>query len=129
MLYFKHCCIMRTPVSRIYWKNAEQNCNDLALVIIFQCMNYLLAITGHYINDVYNIKDKTWLSYNDSQVKFTNIQEVTSRRDRSGYVFFYMDKSVFCLLFTQSTLLFQWWSPGHENCYSPVYLIISFYTS
>lgn len=51
-------------------------------------------VAGHYINDVFNIKDGIWLSYNDAKVDVTSVQEVTSQRDRSGYVFFYMDRLV-----------------------------------
>ncbi|XP_052814306.1 ubiquitin carboxyl-terminal hydrolase 37-like [Mya arenaria] len=52
------------------------------------------STTGHYISDVYDMKKRSWHSYDDSHV--TNILEsnVKSQRERSGYIFFYMSKDI-----------------------------------
>ncbi|XP_067943261.1 ubiquitin carboxyl-terminal hydrolase 37-like [Watersipora subatra] len=49
---------------------------------------------GHYINDVYNVKENLWLSYDDSRVTITDVEEVCKRREETGYIMFYMDQMV-----------------------------------
>ncbi|XP_062861616.1 ubiquitin carboxyl-terminal hydrolase 37 isoform X2 [Trichomycterus rosablanca] len=51
--------------------------------------------SGHYISDVYDMKKQSWLTYNDLEVSRTQESTVQRDRDRSGYIFFYMHKSVF----------------------------------
>ena len=48
--------------------------------------------TGHYISDVYDIKKRGWFSFDDSHVSKITESEVMSKRERSGYIFFYMSK-------------------------------------
>ncbi|XP_071112159.1 ubiquitin carboxyl-terminal hydrolase 37-like isoform X3 [Haliotis cracherodii] len=50
---------------------------------------------GHYISDVYNMKRKSWLSFDDAHVSKLPETEIKTRRERSGYIFFYMCKEVF----------------------------------
>ncbi|XP_077997555.1 ubiquitin carboxyl-terminal hydrolase 37-like [Glandiceps talaboti] len=50
---------------------------------------------GHYISDVYDVKKKTWLSYDDTEVDKTDEQTVRTRRRRTGYIFFYRSKDLF----------------------------------
>jgi len=50
--------------------------------------------SGHYISDVYDLKKKCWYSYDDSHVSKISEADVKSRRERSGYIFFYMSKLV-----------------------------------
>ncbi|PSN30991.1 hypothetical protein C0J52_27000 [Blattella germanica] len=47
--------------------------------------------SGHYIADVYNMKTKTWINYNDEFVRKTEICNFT----KDGYVFVYMYKPLF----------------------------------
>lgn len=51
--------------------------------------------SGHYISDVYDMKKQSWLTYNDLDVSRTQESSVQRDRDRSGYIFFYMNKDVF----------------------------------
>lgn len=53
-----------------------------------------MTVIGHYVNDMYNPKRDVWLSYDDSHVSVTSVQEVCRRRKESGYMFFYMDRLV-----------------------------------
>ncbi|XP_064597837.1 ubiquitin carboxyl-terminal hydrolase 37-like [Liolophura sinensis] len=50
---------------------------------------------GHYISDVYDFKKGEWYSYNDSHVTKTTEAEIRKRRERSGYIFFYMCKNIY----------------------------------
>ena len=61
------------------------------------------------MNDVYNINDDVWLSYDDSYVKVTDLSSVCSKRDRSGYIFFYVDRYALIYMFVQQgTGSFVW---------------------
>ncbi|CAL8341203.1 unnamed protein product [Boreogadus saida] len=51
--------------------------------------------SGHYISDVFDMKKQSWLTYNDLDVSRTQESAVQRDRDRSGYIFFYMQKEVF----------------------------------
>lgn len=51
--------------------------------------------SGHYISDVYDMRKQSWLTYNDLDVSRTQEAAVQRDRDRSGYIFFYMNKDVF----------------------------------
>lgn len=51
--------------------------------------------SGHYISDVYDMKKQSWLTYNDLDVSRTQEGAVQRDRDRSGYIFFYMQKDIF----------------------------------
>ncbi|XP_070569569.1 ubiquitin carboxyl-terminal hydrolase 37-like isoform X2 [Ptychodera flava] len=50
---------------------------------------------GHYISDVYDFKKRTWLKYDDTEVDKTDEITVRTRRRRSGYIFFYLNKDIF----------------------------------
>ncbi|CAH1790003.1 unnamed protein product [Owenia fusiformis] len=50
---------------------------------------------GHYISDVYNMEKGCWFSCDDSFVKQIKEQDVRTGKQRSGYIFFYMDKQIF----------------------------------
>lgn len=68
-------------------------CMFFKFIFLYHIRNNTLHIfAGHYVNDVYNIKDNIWLSYDDSYVKVTDISSVCSKRDRSGYIYFYIDR-------------------------------------
>ncbi|KAK3591644.1 hypothetical protein CHS0354_040553 [Potamilus streckersoni] len=53
------------------------------------------SVIGHYISDVYDIKKQSWFSFDDSHVTRTTEQEVQSKRERTGYIFFYISKDIF----------------------------------
>lgn len=53
------------------------------------------SATGHYLSDVYDMKKKSWYSFDDSHVSKITEAEVKSKRQRSGYIFFYMSKEIF----------------------------------
>ncbi|XP_037646758.1 ubiquitin carboxyl-terminal hydrolase 37 isoform X2 [Sebastes umbrosus] len=77
-------------------RNAE--CGDLANS--FRLISVVSHIgssssSGHYISDVYDMKKQSWLTYNDLDVSRTQEAAVQRDRDRSGYIFFYMQKDVF----------------------------------
>ncbi|XP_053386505.1 ubiquitin carboxyl-terminal hydrolase 37-like [Mercenaria mercenaria] len=55
----------------------------------------LSSATGHYLSDVYDMKKKAWYSFDDSHVTKISEAEVKSKRERSGYIFFYMSKDIF----------------------------------
>lgn len=50
---------------------------------------------GHYINDAFDFRKKSWFTYNDPQV--TNVQEdlIQKARLSTGYIFFYMHNDIF----------------------------------
>lgn len=47
---------------------------------------------GHYISDVYSVKDSVWKSFNDSHVTELKEEDVRQKRQTSGYIFFYVNK-------------------------------------
>ena len=49
---------------------------------------------GHYVSDVYDVKQQRWYSYNDSDVMRTSEDIVRKSRERCGYIFFYLSKWV-----------------------------------
>ncbi|KAJ8351649.1 hypothetical protein SKAU_G00231250 [Synaphobranchus kaupii] len=51
--------------------------------------------SGHYVSDVYDMKKQSWLTYNDLDVSRTQESAVQRDRDRSGYIFFYMQRELF----------------------------------
>ncbi|KAJ8367618.1 hypothetical protein AAFF_G00314050 [Aldrovandia affinis] len=51
--------------------------------------------SGHYVSDVYDMKKQSWLTYNDLDVSRTQESSVQRDRDRSGYIFFYMQRDLF----------------------------------
>lgn len=53
----------------------------------------LSSNSGHYISDVYNIKSKTWISYDDTKVEAISEEQVLKRRAKTGYIFFYIHNS------------------------------------
>lgn len=63
--------------------------------------------SGHYISDVYDMKKQSWLTYNDLDVSRTQEAAVQRDRDRSGYIFFYMHKSVHATVLQPVTCVSQ----------------------
>lgn len=61
---------------------------------MFDWLLFVFPPVGHYISDVYDMKKQSWLTYNDLDVSRTQESTVQRDRDRSGYIFFYMHKSV-----------------------------------
>jgi hypothetical protein len=53
-----------------------------------------LPIAGHYITDVYDVTKSSWLTYDDSFVKKTNVKDICEKRNMNGYIFFYHNRSV-----------------------------------
>ncbi|XP_064182843.1 ubiquitin carboxyl-terminal hydrolase 37-like [Anguilla rostrata] len=51
--------------------------------------------SGHYVSDVYDMKKQSWLTYNDLDVSRTQESAVQRDRERSGYIFFYMQRELF----------------------------------
>ena len=64
---------------------------DLGLVVLYLYVCSCLC-AGHYISDVLCAKEGTWKSYNDSVVTEIREEDVRQRRQRTGYIFFYMHK-------------------------------------
>ncbi|KAK6165637.1 hypothetical protein SNE40_022527 [Patella caerulea] len=50
---------------------------------------------GHYISDVFDLKKQSWSSFDDARVTPMSETEVCNRREKSGYIFFYMNKTIF----------------------------------
>jgi ubiquitin carboxyl-terminal hydrolase 26/29/37 len=50
--------------------------------------------SGHYISDVFNLKDNFWLSYDDDKVEKLTESEVLKNRANTGYIFFYIHKQL-----------------------------------
>ena len=53
------------------------------------------SIVGHYVSDVFDIKKSSWFSCDDSRVSRTAETEVRAKRERTGYIFFYLNKDIF----------------------------------
>lgn len=49
---------------------------------------------GHYVSDVCCVRDGVWQSYNDCHVSEAREEDIRQRRQGTGYIFFYMHKSV-----------------------------------
>jgi ubiquitin carboxyl-terminal hydrolase 26/29/37 len=52
------------------------------------------SFTGHYVSDVYDIIKSEWLTFDDLTVTPTTLQQVCSRRQATGYLFFYQSKEL-----------------------------------
>lgn len=55
----------------------------------------LSSTTGHYKSDVYDMKKKTWYTIDDVRVEKTSEAAIRVERERTGYIFFYMNKDIF----------------------------------
>ena len=53
---------------------------------------YCSFIPGHYISDIYNVQKNKWLSCDDSDIRDVTEDVVQSQRQKTGYIFFYMNK-------------------------------------
>ncbi|XP_078326468.1 ubiquitin carboxyl-terminal hydrolase 37-like isoform X4 [Crassostrea virginica] len=53
------------------------------------------SFVGHYISDVFDAEKKCWFSFDDSRVSKTSESEIRSSRERSGYIFFYLNKDIY----------------------------------
>ncbi|XP_033728326.1 ubiquitin carboxyl-terminal hydrolase 37-like isoform X3 [Pecten maximus] len=53
------------------------------------------SVAGHYVTDVYDMKKGAWFSCDDSHVTKSTEAEVRSKRERSGYIFFYLSKEIY----------------------------------
>ncbi|XP_069108012.1 ubiquitin carboxyl-terminal hydrolase 37-like isoform X2 [Argopecten irradians] len=53
------------------------------------------SVAGHYVTDVYDLKKGGWFSCDDSHVTKSTEAEVRSKRERSGYIFFYLSKDIY----------------------------------
>ena len=60
-------------------------------VVNLRVYNFYSSL-GHYISDVYSVKEGVWKMYNDSQVTEMKEEDVRQKRQTSGYIFFYMHK-------------------------------------
>jgi hypothetical protein len=58
---------------------------------------------GHYISDVCSGREGVWRSYNDSYVTEAREEDIRQRRKGTGYIFFYMHKSVLGSIDTKRT--------------------------
>lgn len=54
----------------------------------------VFSITGHYICDVFDMKKKGWFSFDDSHVTSVSELDVLTKREKCGYIFFYISKWV-----------------------------------
>lgn len=57
----------------------------------------LFDSVGHYISDLCSAEG-VWHSYNDCHVNEVREEDIRQRRQRTGYIFFYMHKSVDIIL-------------------------------
>lgn len=53
------------------------------------------SFVGHYISDVFDAEKRCWYSFDDSRVSKTTESEIRSSRERSGYIFFYLNKDIY----------------------------------
>ncbi|XP_060075776.1 ubiquitin carboxyl-terminal hydrolase 37-like [Ylistrum balloti] len=53
------------------------------------------SFAGHYVTDVYDLKKGAWFSCDDSHVTKSTEAEVRLKRERSGYIFFYLSKEIY----------------------------------
>ncbi|XP_061193163.1 ubiquitin carboxyl-terminal hydrolase 37-like isoform X1 [Saccostrea echinata] len=53
------------------------------------------SFVGHYISDVFDAEKSCWYSFDDSHVSKTTESEIRSSRERSGYIFFYLNKDIY----------------------------------
>ncbi|CDW59639.1 ubiquitin carboxyl terminal hydrolase 37 [Trichuris trichiura] len=52
------------------------------------------STTGHYVSDVFDWKEREWYCYDDSTVSRTSESIVQKKREKNGYIFFYVDKKL-----------------------------------
>uniref|UniRef100_A0A5S6QK77 Ubiquitin carboxyl-terminal hydrolase n=1 Tax=Trichuris muris TaxID=70415 RepID=A0A5S6QK77_TRIMR len=52
------------------------------------------STTGHYVSDVFDWKERDWYCYDDSTVSRTSEHNVQKKREKNGYIFFYVDKKL-----------------------------------
>ncbi|KFD48579.1 hypothetical protein M514_10513 [Trichuris suis] len=52
------------------------------------------STTGHYVSDVFDWKEREWYCYDDSTVSRTSESAVQKKREKNGYIFFYVDKKL-----------------------------------
>lgn len=50
------------------------------------------STSGHYISDVYDIKNNKWSSFDDENTLNILEKKILTDRTKSGYVFFYINK-------------------------------------
>ncbi|XP_041374613.1 ubiquitin carboxyl-terminal hydrolase 37-like isoform X2 [Gigantopelta aegis] len=53
------------------------------------------SFAGHYISDVYDMKKQNWFSYDDARVSRVDEADIRIKRQRTGYIFFYMLNDLF----------------------------------
>ncbi|KAL5006136.1 hypothetical protein ScPMuIL_017294 [Solemya velum] len=53
------------------------------------------SVAGHYICDVFDMKKKGWFSFDDSHVTSVSELDVLTKREKCGYIFFYISKDIF----------------------------------
>ncbi|ESO95602.1 hypothetical protein LOTGIDRAFT_239428 [Lottia gigantea] len=80
--------------SEKFYTENNWSCSNFRLVSI---VNHIgsSSETGHYISDVFDIKKKSWMSFDDSRVTTLTESEVCEKREKTGYIFFYMNMNVF----------------------------------
>ncbi|KAK3083221.1 hypothetical protein FSP39_017155, partial [Pinctada imbricata] len=57
------------------------------------------SIAGHYVSDVFSIQKQAWFSCDDNHVTKMAESEIRERRERSGYIFFYLSNCFFTYIY------------------------------
>ena len=72
-----------------------ENCHTYRLMSVISHFG-LTTKTGHYVSDVYNVKEDYWFHYDDATVTPITESVVTaSGRQKNGYIFFYIYRDLF----------------------------------
>uniref|UniRef100_X2A911 ubiquitinyl hydrolase 1 n=1 Tax=Capitella teleta TaxID=283909 RepID=X2A911_CAPTE len=85
--------------------NANSETGDLphSFQLISVVSHFGSSSVGHYISDVYNLTKNCWLSCDDSSIKSISEADVFSKRMRTGYIFFYVNKEIFTSMAEESS--------------------------
>uniref|UniRef100_X2AX39 Ubiquitin carboxyl-terminal hydrolase n=1 Tax=Capitella teleta TaxID=283909 RepID=X2AX39_CAPTE len=85
--------------------NANSETGDLphSFQLISVVSHFGSSSVGHYISDVYNLTKNCWLSCDDSSIKSISEADVFSKRIRTGYIFFYVNKEIFTSMAEESS--------------------------
>ncbi|KAK4319167.1 hypothetical protein Pmani_009869 [Petrolisthes manimaculis] len=83
-----------TKSEKVVKANTEDGCHTYRLISIISHFG-LTTNTGHYVADVYNAEEDTWLHYDDECVsKISESVVFAEGRQKNGYIFFYIHKNV-----------------------------------
>ncbi len=64
--------------------------NPILITSIHVSIVHISYISGHYIADIYSSNKKEWLTYSDSVVTATTIEDIVENRRLNAYILFYV---------------------------------------